>query len=92
MAYRQLPLHDGPDGMDHMVAGKIVCGRDLGLSRRLLVSLLFHELSTSIPKLDACIGMDAIVDTAMAGLIAARHAGVCGVDDCVTDKRCDVWD
>ena len=45
------------------------------------MALTLHEFGTIQAKLDACEGMDAVVDAGVARHIAARHAAVCGVDN-----------
>lgn len=74
-------LNDGAHGMQDIVAGQIVGFRDFGLSGRLLMTLVFHELGTIQPELDASESMDAVVDAGVARHIAARHAAVGRVDD-----------
>ena len=54
------------------------------------MALLFHEPGTIQPELDACKGMDAVVDAGVAGHITARHSAVRGVDDGAAPQPGDI--
>ena len=56
-------LHDRSHRVDHMITREIKARRDLGLTGRLLMSLLFHQVSAIVTKLDPGIGVDAILYT-----------------------------
>lgn len=90
MLLRQTPLHNGTHGMQYIFAGKVIAQRDLGLSRRLFISLPLHDFRAGVPKLNARIGMDAVVNAIIAGLIAPGHAGIGSIDNSVTAERRDV--
>ena len=86
MPLRQPSVHDRADGVDHVPAGEIEPRRDLGLSGRLLVSLRGHDLGADVSQLHARVGVDAVVDAAVARLVAAGHAGVRRVHDRVAPE------
>ena len=54
------------------------------------MSLPRHHFRAEIPKLNAGIGMDTVVDAAVTGLITARHPRIGGIDDRVAAKRRNV--
>ena len=86
----QPSLNNGTYRVNHVSAREVERGRDLCLSCRFLESLLLHDSSADIAKLNSGIGMDAVVDAVVAGLIASGHVGIGGVDDGVAGKRRDV--
>lgn len=59
------------DRVQHMPAGQVVGFRDLYSAGFFLVSLLFHPFGTFQTELYARIGVDGVVDTAVAGNKAA---------------------
>ena len=83
-------LDNGADGMQDIVARQIVRLGDFGLPGGLLMTLALHELRAIQPELNACEGMDAVVDAGVARHITARHAAVCGVDNGTAPEPGDV--
>ena len=86
----ELPLYDWSDCMQYIPTRKIEGRCDLCLPCRFLMSLLFHDISTCISKLNPCICMDAVIDTVVTGLITAGHPAVCCIYDSVNRKSCDI--
>ena len=80
-------LHDRPDGVNHIAARQIVGFCDLCLSGRFFMSLLFHKQTAFVPEPNARKGVDAVVDTAVTRLPAARHSRICSVDDRAASER-----
>ena len=76
MLYRKPSPYNGAHGMYHIIAGQVKCRGDLRLSRGLLVSLVQHQFITIVPQLYSGVGMNAIIDAVVTGLIASRHAAV----------------
>ena len=64
---------DGSHCVDHVLARQVISRRDLRLTCRLLVTLFLHDLITEVTKLYAGVGMDSVVNTAVAGIEAAEH-------------------
>ena len=76
--------------MQNIPAGKIECGRDLCLPDCLAVPLPLHQLRTGKAELNPGIGVNGIVDTAVAGAEAPEQLAVGGVDNGVALQRGDV--
>ena len=85
-----VPGHDGPHRVQNIPAGQVESRGEFGLPGGLLVALLRHQAGTGAAQLYPGKGMDAVVDAAVAGHIAAGHAAVGGVDDGVALQRGDV--
>mgnify|MGYP000264278731 CR=1 FL=1 len=83
-------VNDWPDCMQHIAAGKVEGGGDLGLTGWLRTSLLLHNFGAGQPQLDPGIGMDGVVDTAVIWNVAAGETGVCRIDNGITAERCDI--
>ena len=79
----QFPLHDGANRVDHIITGEIIGGRNLGLPGGFFKSLPLHDLSALQTELHPGIGVDAVINTVMARLVAAGHATICRIDDSV---------
>ena len=62
---------DGSNRVDDILARQIVSLRDFSLPRRLLVTLLEHQLITLLAQLHTSCGMDGIVDALMQRMEAA---------------------
>lgn len=77
----QFPLHDGANRVDHIITGEIIGGRNLGLPGGFFKSLPLHDLSALQTELHPGIGVDAVINTVMARLVAAGHATICRIDD-----------
>ena len=54
------------------------------------IALLFHNLSALQTELHPGIGVDAVINTVMARLVAAGHATICRIDDSPTIQRSNV--
>ena len=94
---KQLPVYGGhaavydrADGMEDIIAGQIVGGREFGLPGGFLMSLFFHDFGTSQPKLHSGIGVDHIVDAAVTRSIAAGHAAIGGVHNGAAFQRSNI--
>ena len=87
---RQPPIDDGPNRMDHIFTRQIEGRGDLRLSGGLRISLLLHNLCAVIPQLDTGIGMDTVIDAFVAGIVAAGHARVGGIDDGIYPQCGDI--
>lgn len=68
---RKIPLDNRADRMDNIAAGKVICRCDFRLPGLFVMALPPHQFRTGKPELYTGIGMDGIVDTAMAGIKAA---------------------
>ena len=86
----QFPLHDGANRVDHIITGEIIGGRNLGLPGGFFKSLPIHDLSALQTELHPGIGVDAVINTVMARLVAAGHATICRIDDSPTIQRSNV--
>ena len=86
----QFSPHDGTYGVNYIITGEVICGRDFCLSGRLLIALLFHDLSTLQTELHPSIGVDAVINAVVARLVAAGHATICRIDDGSTIQRGNV--
>ena len=51
---------DRPDRVQHIFTRQIVAGRDLRLTRRLLMPLRAHDLTAFVSQLYSRVGMDAV--------------------------------
>ncbi len=81
---------DGADGVDDIFCRKVEARRDLGRARRLLVALRPHDAVAGLTQLDACGGVDGVVDAAVQGDEAAEQLAVGGIDDGVDLEPGDV--
>ena len=81
MLPRQFSPDDGAYGVDHILTGKIVGGGDLCLPGRFLIALLRHNLRALQTELYPGIGMDAVINAVVAGLVAAGQLRVSRIDD-----------
>ena len=86
----QLSLYDRANCMNHMITRQIKRRGDLCLPCRFFLSLFYHHIIAIVSKLNSCIGMNAIINTIMAGLIAACHAAVGCIYDCSHSKSCNI--
>ena len=57
---RYTTVYDWADGMENIIAGQIVGGRELCLSSRFLVPLLLHKFLAGQPKLYPRKGMNGV--------------------------------
>ena len=78
---RDAPVHDRADGVENIVTGEVIRPRDLRPPGRLGAALRRHDLRAVAPQLHTRVGVDAVVNAGVTGDVAARHAGVRGVDD-----------
>ena len=76
--------------MEHIFCRKVIAGRDFRLPGRLFMALLRHDLMAAQPELHAAECMDAVIDTGVAGLPAAFHPAVGGIDNGIDFQCCDV--
>ena len=76
--------------MQNIFTGEVIGPGDLRLSRFFLPALLLHNCRALLPQLDAGIGVDAVINAAVAGDIAPGHTTVGGVDDGITAQGGDV--
>ncbi len=77
---------DRTDGVQHIVAGQIIGWCDFRLAGFFFVPLFLHQLRASCPKLNTRIGMNGIVDAAVARAETAEHLAVGGVDNGIAAK------
>ena len=90
MGFRQSAAHVGAYGMQHIPAGQVERGCELGLPDGFVMTLLLHLLIQIQPKLHPGKGMDGVVNAAVAGIKAPQQRAVGGVDDGVAAERGDV--
>ena len=86
----QFSPHDGAYGVNYIITGEVICGRDFCLSGGFLISLQLHNLSALQTELHPSKGVDAVVNAVMARLVAAGHATICRIDDGPTIQRSNV--
>ena len=87
----QLPLvrfgqragYNRSDGVQHIAARQIKRRCYLCAADRFRLSLFLHDFSADQPQLHARIGVDGVVNTAVAGMEAAQKPAVGGVDNAV---------
>ena len=72
---------DGADRMNHVFTWQIVGLGDFGLTSRLLVVLLEHQMVAFFSQLNSRSGMDGVVDALVQRMEASQHLAVGGVDD-----------
>ncbi len=60
VSLRHRTVDDWSDGMENVIAGQIVGGRELGLPSGFLMPLLFHQFRAGQPELNARIGVNGI--------------------------------
>ena len=81
---------DGSHCVDHIFARQVKSRCDFCLSCRFLVALRFHQFIAGVPELYPGIGVDGVVDAAVAGIEATEHLRIGGVDDGVASQCGDV--
>ena len=77
----QFTPHHRANGVNHILTGQVISGRYFGAPGGLLKALLLHKLGAFPAKLYPGKGMDAVVDAVVAGLVAAGHTAVGGIDN-----------
>lgn len=82
--------NNGAYRVQHIAAGQIVGGGNLGSTGRLGAALAAHKAVAGVAQLHARKGVDAVVDTAVVRHIAAGHTAVGCVDNGVAPQGCDV--
>ena len=93
---RKAVIHDWPDDMHDLFRGEIIALCQHRQGGRLLIipsvagTKRLHLLMAFGAELDTRIGVDTVVDAAVAGLETAQHPGVGGVYDRVHGKAGDV--
>ncbi len=86
----QLSMDNGPHCVEDIAAGKVEGRRNLRLAGFFLVSLLFHQRGAGQPQLDPRVGVDGVVDAAVAGIKTPQQPAVGRIDDGVTPQGGDV--
>ena len=86
----QLSPYNRANRMNHIITGQIECRSNFCLPCRFFMSLFYHHIITIVSKLNSRIGMNAIINTVMARLIASCHAAVSCIYDRSHSKSCNV--
>ena len=85
------PAHNnGAYRVQHIAAGQIVGGGNLGSTGRLGAALAAHKAVAGVAQLHARKGVDAVVDTFMIWRITSGHSTVRRIDDRITAKRSNI--
>ena len=76
--------------MENVLCGEIIAFRNLALSVRLVMPLLFHDLHQIPPDLQTREGMDRVVHAMTPGREASEQPAIAGVYDRVNREKGDV--
>lgn len=79
-------LNNRPNRMQNIAAGQVKGRCNFCFAGLFFVALLFHQFGAGEAKLNACIGVDRIVDATVTRAEAAQHLAVRRIDNRITGK------
>ena len=90
MLIRQGAVNYRTDRVEDVFARKVKRGRDLRLTGRLLITLLFHNVVAEIAQAQSRSAVNTVVLAVVERSETTEHLRIGGVDDSVAFNRCYV--